>query len=75
VVDGVTGLLVAPRDAGALAQAVEQLVREPQLAASMGARGRERVEQNYTVEQMALRNEAYYYELLQNATQLNSLAP
>jgi glycosyltransferase involved in cell wall biosynthesis len=75
VVDGVTGLLVAPRDAGALAQAVEQLVREPQLAASMAARGRERVERNYTVEQMARGNEAYYYELLQNAAQLNSLDP
>lgn len=75
VVDGVTGLLVAPRDAGALAQAVERLVREPQLAASMAARGRERVERNYTVEQMAHRNEAYYYELLQDATQLNSLVP
>jgi glycosyltransferase involved in cell wall biosynthesis len=75
VVEGVTGLLVAPGDAVALAQAIEQLVRAPELAASMAAHGRERVERNYTLEQMALRNETYYYELLQNAAQLNSLVP
>ncbi len=42
VADGVTGLIVPPRDERALAAAVNALVREPGRAASLGARGRER---------------------------------
>ena len=64
VVGGVTGLLVEPRDAPALAKAILKLVREPSLAAGMAVRGRERVEQHFTLEQMALKNEAYYYDLV-----------
>ena len=75
VIEGVTGLLVEPGDIGALAQAIEKLVREPALAESMAARGRDRVEQNFTMEQMALKNEAYYYELLQNVTERGSWVP
>jgi glycosyltransferase involved in cell wall biosynthesis len=75
VIEGVTGLLVEPGDVGALAQAIEKLVREPALAESMAARGRDRVEQNFTMEQMALKNEAYYYELLQNVTERGSWVP
>jgi glycosyltransferase involved in cell wall biosynthesis len=64
VVDGVTGLLVPPRDARALAEAITKLVRAPELAVAMGKRGRERVLQHFTIEQMAVQNESYYYELL-----------
>ncbi|MGH7817815.1 MAG: glycosyltransferase family 4 protein [Candidatus Binatia bacterium] len=64
VVDGVTGLLVRPGDGAALADAIEKLVREPSRAAAMGSQGRERVEQHFTLEQMALENEAYYYDLV-----------
>jgi phosphatidylinositol alpha 1,6-mannosyltransferase len=40
--DGVTGYLVAPGDAGALADAVARLARDPQLRLAMGRAGREK---------------------------------
>ena len=39
VLDGATGLLVPPRDPGALAEALERLIREPALARAPGAGG------------------------------------
>jgi len=62
--DGDTGILVPPRDAGALANAIGRLVESPALAGAMGRRGRERVLSHFTLEQMARQNETYYYELL-----------
>lgn len=44
VEDGQTGLLVPPRDPEALAKALVKLLKDPQRRASMGRRGRERVE-------------------------------
>ncbi|MGZ9258411.1 MAG: glycosyltransferase family 4 protein [Candidatus Binatia bacterium] len=64
VLDGQTGLLVAPRDGRAIADAVAQLVNDPQLLHRMGAQGRQRVVEHFTLTQMAVQNEAYYYELL-----------
>lgn len=43
VLDGATGLLVAPRDPGALAEGLERLIREPALAKRLGQEGRRRV--------------------------------
>ena len=43
VLDGATGLLVPPRDPGALAEALERLVAEPALARRLGQEGRRRV--------------------------------
>jgi starch synthase len=42
VADGATGLLVPPGDEAALAAAVNELIRDPVYAESLGARGRER---------------------------------
>jgi glycosyltransferase involved in cell wall biosynthesis len=64
IVEGVTGLLVPPRDAGTLAEAIAKLVHTPALAAAMGEQGRARVLQDFTLEKMATENESYYYELL-----------
>ncbi len=64
VVDDVTGLLVAPGDDAQLAEAIEKLHREPACAAALGRDGRERVQRQFSLEQMALGNETYYYELL-----------
>jgi glycosyltransferase involved in cell wall biosynthesis len=68
VIDGVTGILVAPKDARALAGAIAKLVRDPALADEMSRRGRERVLQHFTLERMAEQNESYYYELLRAVT-------
>lgn len=43
VKDGETGLLVPPADAGALASAVERLIRDPALRARLGRAGRQHV--------------------------------
>lgn len=64
VLDGITGLLVPARDARALADAIAKFVRAPELAVEMGKKGRERVLQDFTIEQMAMQNESYYYDLL-----------
>lgn len=64
VADGITGILVPPANATALAQAIAKLVHARSLAREMGHQGRERIERHFTLEQMAAANEAYYYELL-----------
>ncbi len=46
-VDGVTGFLVPPRNAPALAAALKKLIDDPDLRARMGAAGRERTAQNF----------------------------
>lgn len=43
VEDGVTGILVPPGNAEALAEAIERLSRDPKLRARMTAAGREKV--------------------------------
>lgn len=62
--DGVTGFLVPPGDPAALAERVICLLKEPSLAASMGERGRQKVEREFTVERMAGQFQALYRELL-----------
>ena len=64
VADGVTGILVPPANATALAQGIAKLVHDRSLAREMGLRGQERVARHFTLEQMAAANESYYYELL-----------
>lgn len=49
VEDGVTGLLVPPGSAEALADAMERLVRSPEIATAMGRRGREKVIREFDV--------------------------
>jgi glycosyltransferase involved in cell wall biosynthesis len=64
VVDGVTGLLVPPRDPDALAQAIVRLLYTPDLRCRMGQAGRERVAQYFTVERMVEQTERLYERLL-----------
>jgi glycosyltransferase involved in cell wall biosynthesis len=52
VKDGVTGLLVAPRDPGALAGAISKLLGDPELRRRYGESGRARVAEQFTVESM-----------------------
>jgi glycosyltransferase involved in cell wall biosynthesis len=50
VTDGDNGRLIPPRDAPALAAAVEQLLREPETLRRMGQRSRERAESEFSIE-------------------------
>jgi glycosyltransferase involved in cell wall biosynthesis len=50
VEDGATGLLVPPRDASALADAIQKLAQDEWLRRDMGLRGLERVRQYFTAE-------------------------
>jgi glycosyltransferase involved in cell wall biosynthesis len=67
VQDGVTGLLVPPRDPPALAEAVRYLLHHPAQAHTFGQAGRQRVEQYFTVEQMVCRTVEVYERVLANA--------
>jgi len=65
VEDGVTGLLVPPRDPEALAEAIIALLQDRERAEAMGQAGRERVERYFTVERMVQQTKALYEELIE----------
>jgi glycosyltransferase involved in cell wall biosynthesis len=50
VVDGVTGILVPPRDPNALSDAIRKLLKDPELRQRMGKAGRERVVRDFKPE-------------------------
>ena len=62
--DGETGLLVAPDDPGALADAISRLLDDPVLRARLGAAGRERVIHRFTWQVTAAGTAACYRALL-----------
>ena len=63
VVDGVTGLLVEPRDPESLAEAILGLLRDPVRARAMGQAGRERRLREFSIEATTEKVEALYEEL------------
>jgi sugar transferase (PEP-CTERM/EpsH1 system associated) len=66
VVDGKTGLLVAPADVTLLAHAIERLLQDPSLRQQMGRAGRARVERNFSIEQNVAQTQALYEQLMRN---------
>lgn len=64
VLDGETGLLVAPEDPGALAGAIRELLEDPAGREAMGRRAREVALERFTAEKMATDYEALYEELV-----------
>jgi glycosyltransferase involved in cell wall biosynthesis len=60
----VTGLIIDPESPAALSEAVRRLLANPELARGMGMRGRERVLENFTVDEMRNR----YLELYRSVT-------
>ena len=66
VEDNVTGLLVPPKDPAALANAINELVADPDRRAAMGTAGRERARRLFTREAHARAVEAVYDELLRS---------
>ena len=63
VEDGTTGLLVPPREAEALAEKVAGLLADAGLRERLGARARERVERDYSLDAMGERLVGLYGEL------------
>lgn len=64
VQDGVCGLIVEPEQPAALAEAVLTLAADALRRAALGARARERVSAEFTVQRMVQRFERIYAELL-----------
>jgi starch synthase len=60
---GVEGLLVPPGEPEAIAAAVAELLRDPERAAEMGARGRHRRREEFDLEVTARRIGELYEEL------------
>lgn len=62
--DGVNGLLVPPRDAGALAEGIVSLLEDPKRARAMARAGYETVRREFDVETMVDQTRRIYEELL-----------
>jgi rhamnosyl/mannosyltransferase len=60
--DGVTGLVVPPGDAAALADALTRLISDDDLRARLGRQARERAQAEFTIERMVDRTLAVYHE-------------
>jgi rhamnosyl/mannosyltransferase len=61
--DGDTGLVIAPNDAGALAEAMQRLAADTGMRFAMAARARQRYEQHFTAAAMGEAYMALYREL------------
>ena len=64
VKDGVTGLLVPPRDATALAEKIGALLDDPALSARLGQAARAAIEKSYSLDAMGERLLALYEQSL-----------
>lgn len=60
VTHGVNGLLMAPGDAAELERALRRLLRDPKLAAGLGAAGRETIRARYSPERVLAQLEGLY---------------
>jgi glycosyltransferase involved in cell wall biosynthesis len=67
VVDGQTGYLVPPRDVGALREALERLLADPELRRRLGAAGRERARTHFSWDAVTEATLAAYEEALRGA--------
>lgn len=65
---GVTGLLVPPRDAVALADAIERLLRDPDLRQHMGRAGRKLAEREFAIRRTVQAHFAVYRAVLPGFT-------
>jgi glycosyltransferase involved in cell wall biosynthesis len=68
VIDGETGLLVAPDQPDELAAALDSLAADPERRAELGRRGRERVQEHFSADEIARRTVALYEELCGSST-------
>lgn len=75
VEDGVTGLLVPPRDPEALAWALARLLSDPPVRRRMGAAGREKAVREFRLDRMLEETSRLYKELLGTARRRAGAAP
>ena len=68
VVEGETGLLVAPERPDELASALDSLAANPEGRAEMGSRGRARVQEHFSADAIARRTVDLYEELCGSST-------
>ena len=64
ITPGETGLLAPPRDAPALARAMQTLLENPEMGKKLGSQGRELVAAKFSLEQMAAAVEAVYGKII-----------
>ncbi len=67
--DGVEGFLFGPGDAAALARNLESLLESPGLREEMGRRGRLRIVETFSRQEMLARTEAVYLRVLKGRTE------
>jgi len=65
VTDGVTGLLIPPKDADTLAAALERLLADPAWAKTLGEKARQQVQENYSLDRLGREINAIYEELVE----------
>lgn len=64
VEDGETGLLIEPKNAWALADGIEKLLKDKTLREDMGRKGRARIEKDFTIETVNAKTLAVYKKLM-----------
>ncbi|HVN32754.1 MAG TPA: glycosyltransferase family 4 protein [Thermoanaerobaculaceae bacterium] len=69
VEDGVSGILVPPRDVPMLTAAVSRYLRDPEFAGRLAAAGQERVRQNFSTDARIARLEALYLRVVHETRQ------
>ncbi|MBN8431230.1 glycosyltransferase family 4 protein [Microbulbifer salipaludis] len=69
---GDAGLVVPAGDSGALARAIEQLLANDDLRASLGQAGRRRIEETFSWQVAAKHLESYYREIIGQSAQAQS---
>ncbi len=74
IIDGKTGLLVAPRDSCAISSAIIKLLKDKELARRMGATGRKRVMNFFSPESTISSVQEMYDKILKNCTSNNFFA-
>ena len=64
VVDGKTGILVEPKDSGAIARGIIELINQPSKAKDMGKAARRRVVNGFSAEKMITQIDGLYQEMI-----------
>jgi glycosyltransferase involved in cell wall biosynthesis len=67
VIDGTTGFLIPVRDSDRLAEKIDYLINNNHLSVNMGAMGRQRLEQNFSLENLTNNTVSLYQKILGNS--------